>query len=175
MAGNFKNLPPWAKGTVAVALTIGGGIAVFYAVRGIRNLVSSISESKGQREELSTASDELKQLNKSNSTKQTLTGSQLASMANNIQKALSGAGTDEQTVYAQFSKLKNDADFLALEKAFGVRKIDDYTVDAFLTESLFGNTTSKGTLSQLIHGDMESDEIKYINGILSKKKIKYKI
>ncbi len=63
--------------------------------------------------------------------------------AKKIETAIKGAGTDETTVYAVFKRMKNDADLIELEKAFGIREEAD--------------------LSGWLYGDLEKYEIDLIN------------
>ena len=94
---------------------------------------------------------------------------QYKSWADSLEKAwypyTFGFGTDEETVYSIIRKLKNNSDWLELQKAYGVRpyyeagfKYDDYN----LVESI--NIEDEA-------GEMRNR----INGILSTKKITYRI
>lgn len=47
--------------------------------------------------------------------------SKYESLANTLETAMKGWGTNEQTVFDVFSDLKNDIDFIELDKAFGIR------------------------------------------------------
>lgn len=67
--------------------------------------------------------------------------------ANKLEIAMSGMGTDETSIYSVFKAMKNDADLIMLDKAFGVRDESD--------------------LSQWLYDDLASSEISTINKILS--------
>lgn len=77
---------------------------------------------------------------------QSFSKSEYASFADQIEVAIYGFGTDEDTIYNVFNQMNNDLDIVQLEKAFGVR--DGQSLASWLT------------------GDLSSDEIDTINGIL---------
>jgi hypothetical protein len=98
--------------------------------------------------------------------------SQYYSFADSLVSAMENATTDEDTIYSIFRKLKNNADYLFLQKAFGRRTY---------TGELFGGLTglidpSEGdTLEQWLHHELDYDEIKKVNEILRLRDIKYRI
>lgn len=69
-------------------------------------------------------------------------------------------GTDEDTIYNVFSNMKNDTDVAKLIIAFGKRRIEFSFMD--------------GTLAEFLTSELDSDEMKKINKILSSKGISYK-
>lgn len=169
MAKGFEGLPGWAKGTIAVLVTAGGIIGVFYGVRAIRNQIkkSQGGTDKGQTSEIKETEDELSVLNKDTKTRQKLSNSQALAIANTIDDSMQGIGTDEQTIKDQFYKLSNDADFLAVQKAFGKRLIKSGSV-VFVEDIRL-------TLIPALHNELSDYWINLINGILRKKNIKYRI
>jgi hypothetical protein len=169
MAGALKNLPPWAKGTIAVIITASVVVGTVFAIKGIRK---AVERSKGgtepaQKEEVETAESELTTLNKTNATKQKLTNSQALAIANIIDSAMQNMGSDEQSIKDQFYKLSNDADFLAVQKAFGKRLIKSGTV-VFVPDVRL-------TLIPALHSELSDYWINLINKILKAKNIKYRV
>lgn len=169
MAGALKNLPSWAKGTIAVIITASVVVGTVFAIRGIRK---SVEKAKGgtepaQKEEVETAESELTTLNKTNATKQKLTNSQALSIANVIDSSMQGLGTDEQSIKDQFYKLSNDADFLAVQKAWGKRLVKSGSI-VFVEDVRL-------TLIPALHNELSDYWINLINKILKAKNIKYRI
>ena len=158
----FKNLPPWAKGTMAVVLTAGVIGGTYLAIKKIRTSI----EDRKRRDENKAVTDKLAELNKNSSTKQKLSDISIKSMANIIETSFNGMGTDYWAVSTQIDRLKNDADFLALKEAFGTRDINSgvYLVPDF-----------KGNLSEAIHNEMSADEVLDLNKLIAGKGIKYRL
>ena len=77
-------------------------------------------------------------------------------MADDLFEAMDGIGTDTATVFSTFKKLKNDADFIKLNAAFGVRAGSD---------NLFGLMEDED-LAGWIKDDLSSTEITKLNGQL---------
>jgi hypothetical protein len=69
-------------------------------------------------------------------------------------------GTDEDAIYAVFSKMNNDLDIAKLFKAFGSKRLSF----SFQSAGLGG----------YISDEMSDDEISKLNSILSRKNIKYR-
>ena len=158
----FKNLPPWAKGTMAVVITVGVIGGTYLAIKKIRTSI----EDRKRRDENKAVTDKLTELNKNPSTKQKISDISIKSMANIIETSFNGMGTDYWAVSTQIDRLKNDADFLALKEAFGTRTINSgvYLVPDF-----------KGNLSESIHNEMSADEILDLNKLIAGKGIKYRL
>lgn len=169
MAGNMNSLPSWAKGTMAVIITSGVIVGAFFAVKGIKKIIERRSggTDTSQTAEVKTTEDELNALNKNAKTKQRLTDSQALAIANTIDSAMQNLGTDEQTIKDQFYKLYNDADFLAVQSAFGKRLIKSGSV-VFVEDV-------KLTLIPALRSELDEYWIGLINTILKKKNIKYRI
>lgn len=77
------------------------------------------------------------------------------SLANTIETAIAGLGTDEQAIYDTFSELNNDVDFIELDKAFGTRDGED--------------------MRGWIKGDLSSAELKTLNNQLNNQSITKRI
>lgn len=83
-------------------------------------------------------------------------------MADQLQSAMFDAGTDEQTIYTIFKKLKNPKDLLQLVKAFGRR-----------TYYVFGYPQGNYNLGQWIQEELSDSEKQEINSILQSNNINY--
>ena len=155
----FKSLPTWAKGIIAVGIFGAVGV-VFYT---IYRKIQSATDKKDDRQELNAINSELAQ----SPVKPTLSRASAEGMANIIFTAMDGWQTDEKSIYSQIHKVKNDADWLLLQKAYGTRKISsgrgniapDYT----------------GTLSGALHEELDSAERQAVNAILRKNGVKFSI
>ena len=91
--------------------------------------------------------------------------SQYKSFASTIEIAGFDIGTDEDAIYSVFSKLKNNADYLALANAWGKpnRKVYEWGIGRDMT------------LAQFIRYEMDESEVKKVNKILASKGIKYRV
>lgn len=157
----FSELPPWAKGVVAV---VGTGVVVFIGYQIYAKIQDNMKHAGDYKEE-KDVKDDLKDL-ANNNVKPSYTDSQYSAWANQLFSAFDGYQSDESVVYRVFVNMKNDADVLKLIKAFGVREIS----------SGKGNPQPnfKGTLSGVIADEMDTEEIKELNLILAKRGIKIK-
>jgi hypothetical protein len=151
----YQKYLPFIKPTLWIlGVSVGGFIAYNLITKGKRigrQIKESSEFGKEQKEKLSYPKTQYK------------------SWADSIEKSfyptVFGIGTDEETIYSIIRKLKNNSDWLELQKAYGVRpyyqggfKYDDYN----LVES--------------INIEDENAEMRNrINGILSTKKISYRI
>jgi alkaline phosphatase len=146
-----------------IAIVLGvliGGVIVYRLLKGV------IKQSDN-RSEVQEAYNELDRLNQSPVTAQKLTKLQAEQYANIIFTAVDGWGTDEVAINRVFNRLRNDADYIAVSKAFGIRTISS---GRFNPEPDY-----KATMVEALHIDMDSAEKKVLNDILIKKKIKYRI
>jgi hypothetical protein len=123
------------------------------------------SNDLNRSEEQSTA-DELQRLNQNPSTKQSISNAQASAYANSLKASMSGVGTYEDQIKSVFWKLKNDADFLAISKAFGTQVIS--------SGSWFVPDFS-GTLISCLQSELDVNDINSINQIFIKKKMKARI
>lgn len=117
---------------------------------------------KQKREDLETG-----QVNREiNESRLSFPKSQYAAMATKLEQAFFDIGSDEAAVYNVFRQLKNNDDFLQLKKAYGVRQYTGGLVPGFLS----GKLDLDGWIAQ----ELNENEIKYINGILSARSIIYR-
>jgi hypothetical protein len=147
------------KIAIVIGLVIGGVI--------IYRLLKDVVKQKDNRDEVQEAYNELDKLNQSPATAQKISKLQAEQYANVIFTAVDGWATDETAVANVFWRLTNDADFVAVSKAFGIRLISS---GRFNPEPDY-----KATLIEALHIDMSTDEKKKLNDILKKKKIKYRV
>ena len=115
----FEGLPGWAKGVIAVAVVGGGAYLIYELQKGVKN----IKKNAGSKSEAGAVTTELNTLNTASSTKQTLSPAQATAMANMLFTAMDGYGTDSVTIMKQLLQLKNQADWLAVNNAYGVRTL----------------------------------------------------
>jgi len=85
--------------------------------------------------------------------KVTISGTEAVSYCNQLESAMSGPGTDEDTIYHIFSLIKNEHDMRLIYKAYGLRK-------AYMW-------TEKMDLIQWLNSEMSSSEMSPINVKLS--------
>ena len=162
IANVYSNLDPRVRlGVQIVGLTL-GVFLILKLLKGGRKLI----DDKPFVSENQEVANELQVLNQNPSTRQTISNSQAMAFANKIFSCMNGKGTYEEELIGVFYNIKNIADFLAVEKAFGVRTIYSkvWLVDDF-----------RGTLSGAIADELDVDYIKRINSILAKKGIKRRI
>lgn len=154
---SFAGLPPWAKGIISVGILAGLGYVIYKVTQKLgEEPKRDADEDKQIQTELET---EIKK------TPLSYGASQYATFANNIQEAGYDVGTDEESIYSVFRKMKNNSDYLALLKAWGkpTRTVYEWGVGR------------KKTLSQFLRSEMNSTEIRKINTILSNNKVKYRV
>ena len=147
MQGKFNSLPTWAKGTIAVVVTAGVVIGVYYSVKGIQKAIQNL-DNRNNKDEVNASEDELTKLNKDPKTRQKITTVQAESYANAIDSMMNGYGTDSQGIKDIWYHVSNDADVQAIIKAFGIRTISS------------GNWNPepdfKGTLSGAMRNELDS-------------------
>jgi hypothetical protein len=88
-----------------------------------------------------------------------------SSLADTLFEAMDGYGTNEDSITEVFRSLRNQADFDALEDAFGTRKISSGTGNIFQ-----GNYN--GRLIGALKDELDSEELADLNNLLRSKKIK---
>lgn len=153
----FNDLPQWAKGVIAVGVIAGAGYIIYkYFLKPKSG--TEIGQSEVESEILTA--QEIKKLSYPNSA--------YYSMADAIETACNDIGTNEQLLYTTFRRLKNDADFLMLKKAFGIRNYNGDIFPYIITRAKWG-------LEATLQNELSSTELGYINAILKKAKIKYRV
>ncbi len=152
-----------AKAKIALLLAVvAGGIAAFFIIK--RNF-KNIKNTQDSKKEVSETNDVLSQLAKDGK-KGTIDGLKIQTVANSIFTAMDGIGTDIHGVYRAFANINNDVDMVNVIKAYGVRE---------LSSGKFNPVPNiKGTLSQAITEELNSEEVQALNGMLANKGIKYR-
>jgi hypothetical protein len=175
----YKGLPSWAKGVVVI-----GGIAIVYFTT--KSFLKRIKQSAEKKKEMEVVFEQKKELDTlvKNGVYPTFSGSQYKAWADAIQQAFDGCDPSIRIPFlaptslwgSQWSgsgaklvniiyKFKNDADFLQLSQAYGVRKYDQcgwFTGDF------------SGSLSAAISDELDENEVTAINQALIKQGIKYR-
>lgn len=136
-------------------------VVIIIAILLINRLIKKLTTPPPPPPSPTPASSEIRDLEKIG-IKPSYPDSQYLSWSEKLQYALNYFNTDEDAVYSVFEKLKNQADLNKLITAFGVRPIETFV---FITEDV--------TLSEAITSQMDTDEIKKVNGILAKKGINF--
>lgn len=116
---SFSEMPPWAKGAIGVGLLAGVGYLVYRVMRAPKD----IKAGQGNRQEDRAVNQELDKVNSNPSTAQKLAKSDALAIANNVFAAMDGWGTDGLGIYKQLTRLQNQADWLAVRAAYGVREV----------------------------------------------------
>ena len=158
----YTNLDPRVRLVVQIVGVLVGTIVVFKIVKATKQY----QEDRANRNETQATTNELQLLNQNPSTKQKITSAQASAYANKLFASMNGKGTYEEEIVGVFYKLQNDADFLAVQKAFGTRTIlsKTYFVDDF-----------RGTMTQCLTDELDQEWLDKINKILRTKKIKYRV
>ena len=150
---NNQPFPSWAKGVLAVAGVVGGGFLLYKLTKILTG------ETRREIREASNVASELQAVQNSLS----YPASQYDTLANIIETAGFDVGTDEDAIYNVFRKLNNNADYLALTKAWGNRTIYDWGIP------------DQYTLAQYLTYELGADEIQRVNNILNSKGITYRV
>lgn len=175
----YKELPLWAKGVVVV----GGGFIAYTTAKRLINYIDEKSKQAQAGQTINATNDELTDL-KDKGTVPSVTLSQAKGWADEITKQYEGCdfalgsvilpvpvlaiqSNSAKLTYSIFDKLKNDADFLLLVKAFDVRTYDDCG---------WGTGDVKNvTLYGAIADELNATEREALNKLLQKKGIKYTV
>jgi hypothetical protein len=164
----FTGLPKWAQGLIAVAIVGGAGFVGYK----IYKQLQLTTEEKGGKEELNSASDLSRELEKK--MKPTLNSYQLNSIVNQLVSALSNTqsfvgfgkrGVSESALYKAFANVKNDLDVINLVRAYGIKTLPS---NNFFVENF------KGTLNQALTTLCGKEQLDALNNMLSRKGIKYR-
>jgi hypothetical protein len=162
---SFMNLPPWAKGVIAVGVL---GIVGYVGYKLYKGIIDQASgKAAGDRQEDRGWNKEFDNLNTNASTKATITQAQMLSFANSLHAAMDGYQTDEDGIVAIFKQLKNNADFAGVSAAYGVREVSS---GKWNPEPNF-----KGGLSGALSSELSQYWRDLINKDLASRNITYKV
>lgn len=140
----WEGIPPAIK-------VVGGTLFAYWVYRKIDNAVQT-GKSRAQQQQQNQELDQFIQQGQN----LTYPLGQYAIMADTLQVAMEGPWydpTDEDAVKGVLNQLVHNADFLQMQKAFGIR--------------------DSWNLARWIRGDFTQDEINELNGILTSKGIVY--
>lgn len=162
--GGTGNVSYFSERGLKIVMLIGGAIGLVVLYRALGGFIAQQSAMRENQD----ASNELDKLNENPHTKQKITKYQAQQIANAIFTAMDGYTTNENAIYTSFRQLKNNADFLAVSKAFGTRKISSGRWNFVVNDM-------EGTLTQCLQDELGDDERKKVNEILKSKKIRFRI
>lgn len=146
-----------------IVMLVGGAIGLVVLYKALSGFVSN----QNGRQEVQGASDELDRLNQSPATRQKMSRYQAEQTANSIFTAMDGYTTYEDAIYVAFRQIKNNADFLAVTMAFGTRTISSGQWSIV--------NDMKGTMTQCLQDELDSDERAKVNAILKARNIRFRI
>jgi hypothetical protein len=144
-------------------LFTGLGVTSYFAIKGIIKLL----QGNPNKDEIKATEQELDVLNQSASTKQTLSSSQVLAMANKLFQTMDGYGTDENQIVTTWGFLKNNADYLAVVKAFGTREISS---GSWNPEANF-----IGTLPSALANELDYSYLALLNKMMQNRGITYRL
>jgi hypothetical protein len=167
----YNDLPPWAKGVVAV----GGITVVGYAIYSFIRKQKLARDVKSANKISQEANQEIKVL-QSYGIRPSYTSTQYESFALKLAESMNGCGTNENSIYSVFEAMKNKADVLTLISTFGVKFYSPCAGSQPISYAkyLLDDKSFGGNLSTWLQYDLTSGEIKQINNILSSKNIDFK-
>jgi len=152
-------LPAWSKGVIGVLIAGGSAFAIFK----IYQYFGKLKEREGQQAEVDKTAKALTDLTKAGKGG-SLTAVQYTQLANKLQTAFAGYGTDFAAIMQVMVQIKNDYDILSLRQAYGVRKISSGRLNIA--------SDFEGTLDQTMTEELSSSDISKVNMQLAKQGIK---
>jgi hypothetical protein len=176
----YEDLPQWARGVVII-----GGLAVTFIVGNtIYKKIKGLSDSLDAKNKLKQLEDDLNTKLKQGQ-QPTFSSTQFNNFSDSIQTAFSGCdwstpiipvpttwilnvgwSNSGAVLFNILYQFNNDVDFLALQKAFGVRTI---------TKGWYcGGDYANVTLSQAVNSQLNTQEIYALNKLLTQKGITYR-
>ena len=167
-----KQIEQGAKILGIALLVVVAIIAATYGLKTIRNilgLTDQKAEEKANKEkaaELEANTKTEKKAVEKKGIKATLTGSQAAAIANAVYNDLnkSGVSKDRTDAFNQLAKILNDADFLNVQSAFGIKQ--DYAFGFPVGDKL--------DFVSFVRSNLSSAYIEPLNAMYSKSKMRYK-
>jgi hypothetical protein len=133
--------------------TMGGNISALFPLAIMLLAFYWIKENVFKSDAEKTAETLLSNIPNPDKSKVTISGTEATSYATQLENAMSGPGTDEDTIYYIFDLIKNEHDMRLIYKAFGLRK-------AYMW-------TEKMDLIQWLNSELSSTELSPLNVKLS--------
>jgi len=161
MKKTWESLPPYAKGIIAVAGTAIAVGAIYVSYEAIKTYVANRNSNK----EVSELTNKLTQLGQQG-IHPTISQQQADSLANGLEAAFQGYGSDFDVVKRSFNQIKNDADMVIILKSYGTRTISSGTWNP--------QSDFTGTLSATIADELSSGQVDELNTILQRSGITQK-
>jgi len=162
MAQTLTILKERASRVPPVTWVIAGGVAI-----GLYLMFRKPPKTPGQKQYLEAAAGRLEQLAKQYGIVPSLTDAQFAALASQVLQAVAKCGTDENTIYAAFHQLNNEADLMMLILKFDVQEYDG----CFEGSLPFWHVNY--TLGESITSDLSYSDISALNILLRNKGIQY--
>lgn len=162
----------YEKQPAAVKVIAVGGVAFLGYL-----LYRSIKRNQDEKEAnkaAELAQGELQQLAQQGITP-TLSDLELESMSQAIVVAIDGCGTDEDTIFSVFDRLRNEADIRRFIIVFGVRYTQPCAASAPISYAVWlaNDKAFGGPLNVFLRYDLSDSDIAHINSILRSKGIVY--
>ncbi len=159
----FKDLPPWGKFVVIVAV----GAAGWTIYRQVSKAIARGKDLAGNKQVVNESQKTLNNLN-SSGIRPSYPDSQYSSLSSSIQTAFDGCdpGNDDMAaVMNAINIMKNDADMYKLITTFGVRKWDECGVGT--------GDVEKDLIGGIRH-ELSTNQIATINTVLGQKGITFR-
>lgn len=165
-----SGMTPTTKGIFNIVLLGGAGVAAYLIYRSAKKKQDEAKASQAA----AIAAGEISQLNQQGIV-QSYSDSEFANFVHTLVQAMNGCGTDEQSVYSVFQKLRNDVDIRKLITAFGVQYYEPCAASQPLSylRWQWDSEAYGGDLSTWLGYDLTTDEIEHINSILLSNGINY--
>ena len=161
--GGMGQVSYFSERGLKIVMLVGGAIGLVVLYKALSGFVSN----QNGRQEIQGASDELDRLNQSPATRQKMSGYQAEQTANAIFTAMDGWDTNVDAINVAFRQMKNNADFLAVSKAFGTRKISSGQWNPV--------NDMKGTMTQCLQDELKVSERAKVNDIMRARNIRFRI
>ena len=130
-----------------IAIIVGAALILILSIWAIIAIKGKISDTVTNNKLVDEANKEI------DSSKITLTQSQINTLVSKLYAAMDGWGTDEEAIFEAFNTINSYSDLQQLNKSFGVK--EHMTLREWLTDEL------------------DNNDIKHINEILAAKNINY--
>jgi len=140
-------------------LTAAAGYAV---VKVLDKFFGKSAHDKGLEETDKTVKNEIKN-EQNKGTRASYSDAQFKTLADTLEDAMAGPGTDENKIYQAMVMMKNNLDILKLVDAFGIRNY-------WITSRLLGTNKNLG---QWLRSDLSPDEIYQANLLLANNGVHY--
>lgn len=154
--GFFKDIPGWAKGVIIIIIVL---LIVWIVYKFVKTTGFKTGDEREKEQEIQKDKDLFVQQGQKPSYPRTW----YRSAADKLYACGAGqrvGGTDESCIYAVFVSLNNDLDLVLLTDAFGERRKGFSLTDA--------------NLGGWLADELDAEELRALNNILAKRKIKYR-